>query len=186
MSTTDDNNMSALLGAVMGALPPARSYLVGLQEDIDANARNNRKLAISLDGVSGKVNLFLSRGDTLRGMFPVVQDFQSGLVTPYMAAKNANVLAVVATTDPPPLVAAERDVVTGLTGLLGYYQMLGERRAKLPFEAAAMVRAVLSATPAEISDVSMTFGGSAPKRSLIVRERTVERRASGEEEIRRK
>ncbi|MFO1282188.1 MAG: NAD-dependent DNA ligase LigA [Burkholderiales bacterium] len=31
-------------------------------------------------------------------------------------------------------VAAERDVVTGLTGLLGYYQMLGERRAKLPFD----------------------------------------------------
>lgn len=112
MNTTDENNTAALFGALMGALPAARTYLSGLQADVDATNRSTRQIAVNINGLDGKVKALLVRGDMLRGMFPVVQDFQSGLVAPFMGAKNANVLAVVSTSNPPPVVAEERDVAS--------------------------------------------------------------------------
>lgn len=112
MNTTDENNTAALFGALMGALPAARTYLSGLQADVDANNRSARQISVNIHTLDGKVKAFLVRGDNLRAMFPVWNDLQQGVVAPFTATKNENVLAASGRPNPPPTVADESDVAS--------------------------------------------------------------------------
>lgn len=82
----------ALAGVLVGVLPGAAAHLKTIGDDATRAENKAQAAAWRLSQLEGRFNQLAQRGDVLRGLFPIVQDFEAGLASAMMKVTPAGVL----------------------------------------------------------------------------------------------